>query len=89
MEEVKGFKKAEKPVAENLKKPGTLEKALIEEFFNVEYEVQSALSTTNYTRAKVGEMIEKGTTWEEIAEELEKYTEDLIEICDTIKNKCE
>lgn len=89
METVKGFTKTEKPVAENLKIPGTLEKALIEEFFNVEYELQSALSTTNYMRTKVQEMIEKGTTWEEIAEMLEKYTEDLIEICDTIKNKCE
>ena len=89
METVKGFIKTEKPVAENLKKSGTLEKALIEEFFNVEYELQTALSTTNYMRARDGEMIEKGTTWEEIAEELEKYKEDLIEICDTIKNKCE
>jgi hypothetical protein len=89
MEEVKGFKREGKPVAENLKKIGTLEKALIEEFFNVEYELQTALSTTNYMRARVWEMIEKGTTWEEIAEELERYTEDLIEICDTIKNKCE
>lgn len=89
MEEIKGFKKEGKPVAENLKKSGTLEKALIEEFFNVEYELQTALSTTNYMRARVWDMIEKGTTWEEIAEELEKYTEDLIEICDTIKNKCE
>jgi hypothetical protein len=89
METVKGFTKEGKPVAENLKKPGTLEKALIEEFFNVEYELQTALSTTNYMRARVWEMIEKGTTWEEIAEELERYTEDLIEICDTIKNKCE
>lgn len=89
MEEVKGFKKEGKPVAENLKKIDTLEKALIEEFFNVEYELQSALSTTNYMRARVWDMIEKGTTWEEVAEVLEKYTEDLIEICDTIKNKCE
>ena len=89
MEEVKGFKKEGKPVAENLKKSGTLEKALIEEFFNVEYELQTALSTTNYMRARVWEMIEKGITWEEIAEELERYAEDLIEICDTIKNKCE
>jgi hypothetical protein len=89
MEEVKGFKREGKPVAENLKKIGTLEKALVEEFFNVEYELQTALSTTNYMRARVWEMIEKGTTWEEIAEELERYTEDLIEICDTIKNKCE
>ena len=89
METIKGFTKTEKPVAENLKKFGTLEKALIEEFFNVEYELQTALSTTNYMKARVSEMIEKGTTWEEIAEELERYTEDLIEICDTIKNKCE
>ena len=89
MEMVKGFTKTEKPVAENLKKHGTLEKALIEEFFEVEYELQSALSTTNYMRSIVWEMIEKGTTWEEIAEELEKYTEDLIQICDTIKDKCE
>ena len=89
MEEVKGFKKEGKPVAENLKKPGTLEKALIEEFFNVEHELQTALSTTNYVRSTIWEMIEKGTTWEEIAENLDKYTEDLIEICNTIKNKCE
>ena len=89
MEEVKGFTKTEKPVAENLKKFGTLEKALIEEFFNVEHELQSALSTTKFTRFQVQRMIEKGTTWEEIAEVLERYTEDLIEICDTIKNKCE
>ena len=89
MEMVKGFTKTEKPVAENLKKHGTLEKALIEEFFNVEYELQTALSTTNYMRLRLWEMIEKGTTWEEIAEELEKYTEDLIQICNTIKNKCE
>ena len=89
METVKGFTKTEKPVAENLKKPGTLEKALIEEFFNVEHELQSALFSTNHMRSKIWEMIEKGTTWEEIAEELERYTEDLIEICDTIKNKCE
>lgn len=89
METVKGFTKGKKPVAENLKKQGALEKALIEEFFNVEYELQSALSTTNYMRLRVQEMIEKGATWEEIAEELDKYTEDLIEICDTIKNKCQ
>lgn len=89
MEEVKGFTKAEKPVAENLKKPGTLEKALIEECFNVEHELQTALSTTNYVRSRIWEMIEEGTTWEEIAEVLDRYTEDLIEICDTIKNKCE
>lgn len=89
MEEVKGFKKEGKPVVENLKESGTLEKALIEEFFNVEHELQSALSTTKFTRFQVQRMIEKGITWEEIAEVLEKYTEDLIEICDTIKNKCE
>lgn len=89
METVKGFTKTEKPVAENLKKPGTLEKALIEEFFDVEYELQTALSTTNYMRSRVWEMIEKGTIWEEIAENLDKYTEDLIQICNTIKNKCE
>ena len=89
MEEVKGFTKAEKPVAENLKKSGTLEKALIEEFFNVEHELQSALSSTNHMRSKIWEMIEKGTTWEKVAEELDNYTESLIEICDTIKNKCE
>ena len=89
MEEVKGFKKEGKPVVENLKESGTLEKALIEEFFNVEHELQSALSPTKFTRYQVHRMIEKGITWEEIAEELEKYTEDLIEICDTIKNKCE
>ena len=89
METIKGFTKTEKPVAENLKESGTLEKALIEELFNVEHELQSALSTTKFTRFQVQRMIEKGTTWEEIAEVLEKYTEDLIEICDTIKNKCE
>lgn len=89
METVKGFMKEEKPVAENLKKQNTLEKALIEEFFNVEYELQSALSTTNYVRSRIWEMIEEGTTWGEIAEVLNRYTEDLIEICDTIKNKCE
>lgn len=89
METVKGFMKEEKPVAENLKKQNTLEKALIEEFFNVEYELQTALSITNHMRSRIWEMIEKGTTWEEIAEKLEEYTKSLIEICDTIKNKCE
>lgn len=89
MEEVKGFKKEGKPVAENLKKSGTLEKALIEEFFNVEHELTTALATTKFMRERLEDTITKGTTWEEIAEELERYTEDLIEICDTIKNKCE